>query len=107
VVVVDDLKASPEAFLSSLHQADVRGLDVLVVSRPGSAASSDVAALVRRFPPRLLLAPPGHRLAGEVAVPPAGAEVVAGGLTLTFARDGPRLAVTVDRRGRVAGGASR
>ncbi|MGI8807966.1 MAG: ComEC/Rec2 family competence protein [Acidimicrobiales bacterium] len=97
VVVVDDLAASPEAFLSSLHQADVRRLDVLVVTRPGRAASADVAALLRRFPPRLLLAPTGHRLAGEVTVPPPGAHVVAGSLALTLDVDGPRLAVTVDR----------
>jgi hypothetical protein len=57
VIVVDDLRASPEALLSSLHLADVRTVDVLVVLRPGSAAASDVDALLRRFPPRLVLAP--------------------------------------------------
>lgn len=95
VVVVDDLKASPGALLSSLHLADVRDIDVLVVTRPGSAASSDVAALLRRFPPRLLLAPTGHRLAGEVVVPPAGSEVAAGGLVVAVDDASPRLAVRV------------
>ena len=71
--MVDDLRASPEAFLSALHLADVRRLDVLVVSRPGAAAAADVGAVLSRFPPRLVLAPAGHRLSGEVVVPPAGA----------------------------------
>lgn len=95
VLVVDDLRASPEALLSALHMADVRRLDVLVVIRPGVAAATDVAALVRRFPPRLLLGPTGHRLPGEVVVPAAGAEVVAGGLVLRFQETSPRLAVEV------------
>jgi len=95
VVVIDDLKASPEALLSSLHLADVRRLDVVVVTRPGSAASADVAALLRRFPPRLLLAPSGHRLAGEVVVPPAGSEVAVGGLVVAVDEASPRLTVRV------------
>ena len=97
VLVVDDLRASPEALLSSLHQADVRALDVLVVTRPGAAASTDVRALLSRFPPRLVLAPAGHRLPGDVVVPPAGSEVAAGGLLLRVEADGTRLAVAVMR----------
>ena len=95
VVVVDDLKASPEAFLSSLHQADVYRLDVLVVTRPGPAASADVAAVLRRFPPAVLLAPPGHRLPGDVASPPPGSVVESGGLVVTVDADRPRLVVRV------------
>ena len=95
VLVVDDLRASPEALLSALHMADVRRLDVLVVVRPGVAAATDVAALVRRFPPRLVLGPMGHRLSGEVVVPPAGAIVAAGGLIIRFRETGPRLTVDV------------
>jgi competence protein ComEC len=97
VVVVDDLKASPEAFLSALHQADVSRLDVFVVTRPGPAASSDVAAVLGRFPPRMLLAPAGNRLAGAVTVPPDAARIDAGGLVVTLNLDGPRLAVAVGR----------
>ena len=95
VLVVDDLRASPEALLSALHMADVRRIDVLVVVRPGVAAASDVSALVRRFPPRLVLGPTGHRLRGEVVVPQAGAEVSAGSLVVRFEEIGPRLAVDV------------
>ena len=97
VLVVDDLRASPESLLSSLHQSDVRRVDVLVVTRPGVAAASDVRALLGRFPPRLVLAPAGHRLAGDVVVPPRGSEVVTGGLLVRFENDDRRLAVSVSR----------
>ena len=95
VLVVDDLRASPAALLSSLHSADVRRVDVLVVTRPGRAAAADVDALLHRFPPRLLLAPAGHRLPGRVVVPPAGSEVSAGGLHVGFEETNPRLVARV------------
>ncbi|HVM02967.1 MAG TPA: ComEC/Rec2 family competence protein [Acidimicrobiales bacterium] len=95
VLVVDDLRASPEALLSALHLADVRRLDVLVVARPGVAAARDVDALLRRFPPRLTLAPPGNRLRGQVTVPAPGSQVGAGRLLISLDADGPRLATTV------------
>ena len=95
VLVVEDLRASPEALLSSLHTADVRDLDVLVVARPGAAAASDVAALLRRFPPRLVVAPAGHRLPGAVVVPAAGSQVVAGGLVVSVGEAAPGLTVQV------------
>ncbi len=97
VLVIDDLRASPEALLSSLHRADLRRLDVLVVSRPGVAAAADVGPLVRRFPPRLLLGPPGNRLSSPVVVPPAGSQVAAGGLTVRVDETSPRLVVSVGR----------
>ncbi len=95
VLVVDDLRASPEALLSSLHQADVRHLDVVVVTRPGRGAATDVDALLSRFPPRLLLAPTGHRLPGDVVVPPEGSEVSAGALLVVVEETSPRLGVRV------------
>lgn len=95
VLVVDNLRASPEALLSSLHQADVRAVDVLVVIRPGAAASADVRALLARFPPRMVLAPAGHRLPGQVTVPAPGSEVAAGGLVVTLDADGPRLTASI------------
>lgn len=95
VLVVDDLRASPEALLSALRMADVSRLDVLVVTRPGRAAAADVRALLLRFPPRLILAPMGHRLKGEVVVPPAGAEMAAGRLVVRFQETSPRLTVLV------------
>ena len=97
VVVVDDLRASPEAFLSALHLADVRRLDVLVVSRPGSAAAGDVGAVLSRFPPRLVVAPAGHRLSVDVVVPAIGSEVGAGALIVGIEEAQPRLVVRVSR----------
>ena len=97
VLVVDDLRASPEALLSSLHVHDVRRLTVLIVTRPGRAAASDVSALLRRFPPQLVLGPAGHGLPGEVAVPPPGSQVSAGRLVVTFGAEGRRLGVAVSR----------
>jgi competence protein ComEC len=95
VLVVDDLRASPEALLSALHMSDVRRIDVLVVVRPGVAAATDVAALLRRFPPRLVVAPTGHRLQREVVVPPVGAHMAAGSLIVHFRETSPRLMVDV------------
>jgi len=103
VLVVDDLRASPEALLSSLRLADVRTVDVLVVTRPGTAAAADVGALLSRFPPRLVLAPAGHRLPGDVVVPPPGSEVAAGGLIVRFGEDDRRLDVSVSRSGCIVG----
>ena len=103
VLVVDDLRASPEALLSALHLADVRRLDVLVVTRPGPAASADVAALLRRFSPRLILAPQGHRLSGgKVVVPPADSRVAAGGLVVGVEESSLRLVVSVGAAGQAA-----
>lgn len=95
VLVVDDLAASPGALLSSLHRADVGRLDVLLLTRPGPAASAGIEPVLHRFAPRLLLAPAGHRLPGDVTVPPAGSQLSAGSLVVTFGSDGPRLTVTV------------
>lgn len=95
VLVVDDLRASPEALLSALHLADVRRLDVLVVARPGVTAARDVDALLARFPPRLVLAPAGNRLPGQVTVPTPGSQVGAGGLVITLDAEGTRLTATV------------
>ena len=95
VLVVDDLRASPEALLSALHMADVRRIDVLVVVRPGVAAATDVAALLRRFPPRLVVGPAGHRLGPKVVVPPVGAHTAAGSLVVHFPETSPRLTVDV------------
>lgn len=97
VLVVDDLRASPEALLWSLHQAGVRRVDVLVVTRPGTAAAADVRPVLSRFTPRLVVAPAGHRLPGDVLVPPAGSQVAAGGLAVRFEDDDRRLAVSVSR----------
>lgn len=97
VLVVDDLKAAPDRLLSGLRSASVRRLDVMVVARPGVASARDVEPTLRRFRPRLLLAPPGNRLTGAV-VPAAGTTVVAGPLAVAVDATAPRLSVRVSPR---------
>jgi len=97
VLVVDDLQASPDRLLSGLRAASVRRLDVVVVARPGLASARDVEPALRRFRPRLLLGPPGNRLAGAV-VPAAGSAIGAGPLVLAVESVTPRLAVRVSPR---------
>ncbi|MDP8937248.1 MAG: hypothetical protein M3O23_05915, partial [Actinomycetota bacterium] len=97
VLVVDDLEASPDRLLSGLRSASVRRLDVMAVARPGVASARDVEPTLRRFRPRLLLAPPGNRLTGAV-VPAAGTTVAAGPLAVAVDAVAPRLSVRVSSR---------
>ncbi|MDP9069684.1 MAG: hypothetical protein M3N68_00045, partial [Actinomycetota bacterium] len=97
VLVVDDLEAAPDRLLSGLRSASVRRLDVMVVARPGVASARDVEPTLRRFRPRLVLAPPGNRLAGAV-VPTAGTTVAAGPLAVAVDAAAPRLGVRVSPR---------
>jgi competence protein ComEC len=94
VLVVDGSTTTPGRLLSALHTLDVRRLDVVVMARPGVAAARWIEPVLRRFPAGLLLAPPGHRLAGAV-VPTAGGRVVAGPLAVDVDAVSPRLAVRV------------
>jgi hypothetical protein len=95
VLVVDGLRSSPERLLSGVRAADVRRVDVLVVTGAGSAAARDVVPLLRRFPPRLVLAPTGHRLGPEAVSPSPGSRVRAGGLWIDVGSGGPPLQVSV------------
>jgi competence protein ComEC len=98
VLVVDDLRASPARLLSGLRAADVRRLDVLVVTGAGAAAARDVVPVLRRYPPRLVLAPVPQRLGPQATTPSAGSRVVAGPLSIDVASTGPPLSVTVGRQ---------
>ncbi|MGI8776113.1 MAG: ComEC/Rec2 family competence protein [Acidimicrobiales bacterium] len=91
VVVVDGARRATD-ILAGLHAADVSRIDVVVVCRPGPAAATVVGPLLRRFPPRLLLAPAGSTLAGAVAAA-AGQTVAVGPLRLTVDAVDPRLVV--------------
>jgi competence protein ComEC len=94
VLVVDGSTTTSGRLLSALHTLDVRRLDVLVMARPGVAAARWIEPVLRRFPARLLLAPPAHRLAGAV-IPAAGTRIVAGPLAVDVDAAAPRLAVRV------------
>ena len=94
VLIVDGSTTTSGRLLSALHALDVRRLDVVVVARPGVAAARWMEPVLRRFPARLLLAPPGHRLAGAV-IPAAGTRIVAGRLAVDINAISPALAVRV------------
>ena len=93
VLVVDDAR-SPTVLLSGLHEVEVARLDVVVVSGAGKGPAAVVGPLLRRFPPRLLLAPPGSPLPGATA-PEAGTFVAVGALAVRVDAVTPKLAVTV------------
>ncbi len=94
VLVVDGSTTTAGRLLTALHNLDVRRLDVVVTARPGVAAARWIEPVLRRFPARLLVAPPGHRLAGAV-VPGEGSRIVAGPLAIDVDAVSPRLAVRV------------
>ena len=96
VLVVDGSTTTTGRLMSALHNLDVRRLDVVVMARPGVAAARWIEPVLRRFPAGVLLAPPGHRLAGAV-VPAVGSRLVTGALTVEIDAVAPRLAVRVRR----------
>jgi hypothetical protein len=94
VLVVDGSTTTSGRLMSALHNLDVRRLDVLVTARAGVAAARWIEPVLRRFPVGVLLAPPGHRLAGAV-VPPAGSRLVAGPLIIDIDEISPVIAIRV------------
>ena len=93
VLVVDGAR-SPTALLAGLHEAEVARLDVVVVCGKGRGPAGVVGPLLRRFSPRLLLAPSGSPVAGAT-VPEVGAAVDVGALNIRVDAVTPELAVTV------------
>lgn len=68
VVVELDRGARADVVLEGLRRASVRHVDVVVARHGGRDVAEAVAALRERHPPRLVLAPPGHRVPqGSVA----------------------------------------
>jgi len=65
-----------------------------VVCRPGPGAAAVVGSVMRRFPPRLLLAPAGSTLPGAT-VATAGETLGVGGLAVTVDAVDPKLVVRV------------
>lgn len=98
VLVLDGAVGDPDRIMSALHLAGVRDLDVLVASRPGGTEARRAEVVQRRYPARLVLAPARARLLGA-QVPPAGAVIEVGALTVHVDHAGDRLAVTVTRAG--------
>ena len=94
VLVVDGSTTTSGRLMSALHNLDVRRLDVVVMARPGVAAARWIEPVLRRFPAGVLLAPPGHRLAGAI-VPADGSRLVAGPLAVEIDAISPALAVRI------------
>jgi len=78
----------------SLRARHVHRLDVLVVTRPGSAAADAAWPIVQAFRPRVVLAPEHHQLAGARTAR-RGAVVRVDGLEVAVTDAGPPLVVRV------------
>jgi len=92
VLVVDNVDAA--ALLTALRSAGVRRVDVVVLRSSAPARATAALPVLRRYPPRLLLAPPGTPLAEAVA-PTAGEAFAAGRLVVDVLAVGRRLDVRV------------
>ena len=84
--------------LEGLRRAGVTRVDVVVAHDGGRDVAEAVAALSRRSPPRLVLAPEGHRVP-RASTPPVGAEVSVGTLVIRVESVRPRLETTLRVRG--------
>jgi competence protein ComEC len=97
VVVELDRGTRPEVVLEGLRRTGARHVDVVVARHGGREVAETVAALRRRHDPRLVLAPPGHRVPhGSVAV--RGSVVGVGPLQVVVHETSPGLVVSVDAR---------
>jgi hypothetical protein len=82
--------------MDSLRAHRLHHLDVLVVTRPGTAAAGAAWPLIAAFHPRVVLAPEHHQVAGAQTAR-LGAEVVVDGLLVRITDAGPPLRVRVTR----------
>ncbi len=74
--------------LTALRRRHVDQLDVLVVSGGGGTDVHALDAVLRRYQPRLVLAPAGSRVPGARA-PPIGSLIVTGGIAVEVLDDDP------------------
>ena len=99
VVVELDVGVRPRSLLEGLRRAGVDRIDVVVAVHGGREVAESVALLGERSPPRLVLAPVGHRIR-HGSVPPAGGTITVGGLAIRVVSSSPRLEVEVRPTGR-------
>ena len=97
VLVVDAPRVSAGRLMSALHSAGIRRIDMVALTRPGRAASHAIAPVLARFPASMLVAPPGHDLAGAT-IPAPASTVDLGGLVVRVEEVRPRLVIAVERR---------
>lgn len=94
VVLELDTGARPDVVLEQLRRRSITRIDVVVAVHGGRDVAEVVAELRRRSEPRLVLAPPGHRVpGGSVAV--EGSVISAGALEVSVQSVADRLGVEV------------
>jgi hypothetical protein len=84
--------------LETLRTRRVHRIDVLVVTRPGSAAASSASPLIAAFRPRVVLAPEHHQVANAHTAR-LGAVVRVGAVAVRVTDAGPPLRVSVTPNG--------
>jgi hypothetical protein len=84
--------------LDALRARRVHRVDLLVVTRPGSAAADAAWPLIAAFRPRVVLAPEEHQVAGAHTAR-RGAVATFGALRVRVTDAGPPLRFTVTRAG--------
>ncbi|MBK5223728.1 MAG: ComEC/Rec2 family competence protein [Acidimicrobiia bacterium] len=94
VVVELDVGVRPATVIEGLRRAGVRRVDVVVAHHGGRDVAEVVALLAERAPPRLVLAPSGHRVPGG-SVPVPGQTVRVGGFAIAVEGVDPRLTARV------------
>lgn len=96
VLAVDD-EVDTAGLLESLRRLGARRLDLVVVAGGGRPTADALGPVLRRYPPRLLLAPSTRVLAGA-QVPEAGTTISVGALDVAIASVSPRLDVSITAR---------
>ncbi len=94
VVVVLDDPWSPRRLLESLRTAGVRRIALAVAARGGSRDAHAVMALVDRYGPMPVMAPPGHRVP-HARTTEAGSVIAADGLLVEVTGHHPELTVQI------------
>ena len=102
VVVFVETDARGDLVLEGLRRAAIDRIDVLVAVDGDRRVAEVVSLIDARVPPRLVLAPGGHRVRGA-SVPPKGTVVVVGDIELRIVDDQPRLDVSIETVTRARG----
>jgi ComEC/Rec2-related protein len=88
-------RVSPR-LLDALRNRRVLRLDVLVVTRPGSAAAAAAWPIISALRPRVVLAPEHHQVAGAHTAR-SGAVAAVGAIAVRVTNAGPPLRISVGR----------
>ena len=106
VVVVLDNPWSTRGLLESLRTAGVRRIDLVVAARGGSRDAHAAVALVDRYGPMPVLAPPGHRVPRARSTE-SGSVIAVSGLLVEATAHHPELKVQIRPSSRAESRSSR